>query len=190
MIKILGGECFLRSFLLVFPVFQCSLPTGLWNAEISAVHMSACPPLLLKGCVSFLSTPILSHTSLLSFRKMLAEPFFVFPPSFKLISIAALFSLSPLNFCHRFQSRSSRFCKTMSYFHTCKTLRKVKSQMSHLHVYVCCFFGFFSVCRSVQLSKSKVFQWSWETPSVPLPRPLALQNKQVSRNTWQLQFQG
>lgn len=76
MIKILGGECFLRSFLLVFPVFQRSLPTGPWNAEISAVHMSACPPLLLKGCVSFLSTPILLHTSLLSFRKMLAEPFF------------------------------------------------------------------------------------------------------------------
>lgn len=109
--------------------------------------------------------------------------------SFKFNSVAGLFLLSPLNFCHQFQPQSSHFRKTISYFHTCKKLCKVELQMSHLLFMFSASF-FFSVCRSVQLSKSKIFQWSWETPSVLLPRDLALQNKQVSQATWQLRFQG
>lgn len=162
--RILGGDCFLRSFLLVLfcvPVFSTHRTLKRWDFSSSYVCL---PTSFIKGlCFSSVNTYSLAYISAIIQENVGITFFFSFSFfPFKFISVAGLFLLSLLHFCHRFQPRSSHFCKTMRYFHTCKTLSKVESQMSHLHVYVFCFF-FFSAGRSLQLSKPKVLQWSWDS---------------------------
>lgn len=128
------------------PVFSTHRTLKCWNFSSSYVCL---PTSFIKGlCFSSVNTYSLAHISAI-IQENVGIAFFFFS-SFKFISIAGLFLLNPLNFCHRFQSRSSHFRKTMSYFHTCKMLSKVESQMSHLHVYVFCFF-FFSLSLSSAL---------------------------------------
>lgn len=147
--RILGGDCFLRSFLLVLfcvPVFSTHRTLKRWDFSSSYVCL---PTSFIKGlCFSSVNTYSLAYISAIIQENVGITFFFSFSFfPFKFISVAGLFLLSLLHFCHRFQPQSSHFCKTMRYFHTCKTLSKVESQMSHLHVYVFCFFFF--LCRSL-----------------------------------------
>lgn len=169
------------------PVFSTHRTLKCWNFSSSYVCL---PTSLIKGlCFFSVNTYSLAHISVI-IKENVGIAFWgvgCFFSSFKFISIAGLFLLSLLNFCHQFQPQSSHFHETISYFHTCKKLCKVDSQMSHLHVYVFCFFFFF---LRLSLSSALQVQGISETLSVPLPRDLALHNKQVSQATWQLRFQG